>query len=592
MTTIRPRPTPKTNRATLRLYWREMRKYKPSLIASVIAIPAAALLLDTVLPYFLSTAVGQLTDGAYATVSQLIWLAAGAGLIGCALNLVGFQSLIMHESAVAKSLRDTTLSTLLQKDSDFFANQKIGGLTGKFIDFINAHVGIQDLVVIQTLRFIASFGVGLFIIFSHSVLLGGVILFLLVALMVQVRISMKLRSALRHERKDMVATLNGAVADIVTNNQAVKTFAQESHEQRTIATLGKKYQQLYRKDFRWMSLEGTLRLVLSSILQISAVAIIASLLMRGSIDIGVAVFTVAYLQRVSTQVFSLGDMINSFDRLFLQAAPMTEILLKDPLITDTPHAKTLHVNGGEIQCTDVSYHYPDSKELAIKDFTLTIPAGKKVGLVGRSGAGKTTLTRLLLHFDTISSGSITIDGHEIRDVTQESLRHAIAYVPQEPLLFHRSLRENITYGNLLATDEEITEACRKANALEFIEKLPQGLDTIVGERGVKLSGGQRQRVAIARAILKDAPILILDEATSALDSESEKLIQDALEELMKGRTSIVIAHRLSTISQLDRIIVVDHGAIIEDGSHTQLLTKKNGVYAKLWAHQSGGFIEE
>jgi ATP-binding cassette subfamily B protein len=196
-----------------------------------------------------------------------------------------------------------------------------------------------------------------------------------------------------------------------------------------------------------------------------------------------------------------------------------------------------------------------------------------------------------MRLDDTTGGIITIDGQDISQVTQESLRHAISFVPQEPLLFHRSLRENILYGKLDANDEELARAIKAARADEFIDHLPRGLDTVVGERGVKLSGGQRQRIAIARAILKDAPILILDEATSALDSESEKLIQASLDTLMKGRTSIVIAHRLSTIAKLDRIIVLENGTIVEDGSHTALL-KQNGTYAKLWRHQSGGFIDE
>jgi ATP-binding cassette subfamily B protein len=211
--------------------------------------------------------------------------------------------------------------------------------------------------------------------------------------------------------------------------------------------------------------------------------------------------------------------------------------------------------------------------------------------VGHSGSGKTTLTRLLLRFSDIEAGVIAIDGQDISKVTQKSLRESIAYVPQEPMLFHRSLRENIAYGKPEASFEEVHAAAEKANAIEFIEKLPEGFETTVGERGVKLSGGQRQRIAIARAILKDAPILVLDEATSALDSDSEKLIQDALSKLMKGRTSIVVAHRLSTISKLDRIIVLEDGQIDEQGSHEALL-KQKGTYAKLWAHQSGGFIEE
>jgi ATP-binding cassette subfamily B protein len=222
---------------------------------------------------------------------------------------------------------------------------------------------------------------------------------------------------------------------------------------------------------------------------------------------------------------------------------------------------------------------------------LHIKPGEKIALVGHSGGGKSTVTKLLLRFVDIDGGQLLVDGQSVSDVRVADLRGAIAYVPQEPVMFHRSIRENIRYGRLNASDADVISAAKKANAHEFISKLPEGYDTMVGERGVKLSGGQRQRVAIARAIIKDAPILVLDEATSALDSESEKLIQAALRELMEKRTAIVIAHRLSTIQKMDRIIVLDEGDIIEEGTHNSLLEHK-GVYAKLWAHQSGGFIED
>jgi ATP-binding cassette subfamily B protein len=363
-------------------------------------------------------------------------------------------------------------------------------------------------------------------------------------------------------------------------------------EKRTLGVLTEKYRSVYQKDFRFMSAEGSIRILVMAIVQIIAIVIIASLLTSGQLELSIAIFTIAYLQRVASQLFDLGDIINGYDRLFIQAAPMTEILMTEDRITDAPRAKKLRVAGGAIAFRAVTYAYEDAPDVPVLDnFSLTIPKGQKVGLVGASGAGKTTLTKLLLRFDDNQSGEITIDDQAIDQVTQVSLRENIAYVPQEPALFHRTLRENISYGSTHVTEEQLRRAAKQAHALDFIEALPHGFDTIVGERGVKLSGGQRQRIAVARALLKNAPILILDEATSALDSESERYIQDSLKELMKKRTSIVIAHRLSTIAQLDRIIVLKDGAIIEDGTHAELIAR-NGVYATLWKHQSGGFIEE
>ena len=275
------------------------------------------------------------------------------------------------------------------------------------------------------------------------------------------------------------------------------------------------------------------------------------------------------------------------NRIFGDASEMTQNLDEPRLVADAENATDLLVTEGRIAFENLNFQYTDGRsENIFTDFCLSIKPGERIGLVGRSGSGKTTLTRLLLRLEDIQEGHISIDGQDISKVTQVSLRRQIAYVPQEPLLFHRTIAENIAYGRPQATAEEIRQAAKEANALEFIERLPEGFETITGERGVKLSGGQRQRIAIARAILTNAPILVLDEATSALDSESEKMIQDALSNLMKSRTSIVIAHRLSTVSSLDRIIVLKDGKIEEDGTHEELL-KNNGEYAGLWEHQAG-----
>jgi ABC-type multidrug transport system fused ATPase/permease subunit len=264
-------------------------------------------------------------------------------------------------------------------------------------------------------------------------------------------------------------------------------------------------------------------------------------------------------------------------------------LIKPHSIQDKEGASELVVREGQITFQDAGFEY-DSQRV-FDDLNIVIKPRQRIGLIGPSGAGKSTFINLIQRFFEVQDGGVLIDGQNIAEVTQSSLRSQIAVIPQDTSMFHRSIMENIRYGRLDASDEEVVGAARKAHALGFIESLPKGFDTLVGERGVKLSGGQRQRIAIARAILKDAPILILDEATSALDSESEKEIQAALESLMQGKTVIAIAHRLSTINHLDRLIIMDDGRIIEDGSHAELL-EKNGMYKRLWSMQSGGFLSE
>lgn len=313
--------------------------------------------------------------------------------------------------------------------------------------------------------------------------------------------------------------------------------------------------------------------------------------LSGVISAGTVVLIQIYIGNIFEAFFLLSRVFSKMTGSLAYADEMIEVFDATPDILDPETPETDRIRDGRIEFRDVSFKYSDGENV-FSNFSLAIQDGEKVGLVGPSGAGKTTVTKLLLRFVDPQSGKICIDGQDIRSIRQDDLRKHIAYVPQEPLLFHRSIRENIAYGKADAADEDVIAAAKKAEAHEFIARLPKGYDTLVGERGVKLSGGERQRVAIARAILKDAEILVLDEATSSLDSESEHAIQEALDDLMNGKTAVVIAHRLSTIRKLDRIVVLNRdGKIEEEGKHDELLAR-NGLYASLWNRQTGGFLEE
>lgn len=551
----------------------------------------SVLLLSTIMPFYLAQAIGAIATADTISLQQNLVYAGLVGIGGVFANIIGFLALVQHEARVRTGLYTSVFNRLIAKDIQFFVNQKVGSLTSRFIDFVRSHVALQDLLIIRTLGFVISVVVGLVLVALEAPLLSLLLLGLIVLVILQVRFFTKIRKPFRHERKKLIGEIHGEAADSITNSMLVKTFAKETSEQATLEKKTRRLQKVFIKDISIFGVDGAVRNAIMVVTQIVGIGIAATMALNGELSVAIAVFALTYLQRISAQIFTLGELIFGYDEALLQAAPMSDILMQENTVVDAPDATRLTVKKPSIEFKSVSYKYSNSAQEVLKDISITIPAGQKVGLIGHSGAGKTTITHLLLRFSDVTQGKILIDDTDIRAVTQTSLRENIAYVQQEPMLFHRSLRENIAYGKPDATDEEIESAAKLANAFDFIDALPDRFETLVGERGVKLSGGQRQRVAIARAILKDSPILVLDEATSALDSESEKLIQSALVNLMKKRTSIVIAHRLSTISKLDRILVLEDGKIIEDGSHNELLAK-NGLYKKLWTHQSGGFIEE
>lgn len=577
------------NRQTIKLYWRQIRQHKTSFFLAAICIPLSDVMLEVLLPLFLSQSVSQAVQS--SDLSQVtIILAIASGLLGAAMNFVGFRALTFHEATTQKELIENTYQSLVAKDINFFINTKLGALTSRFTDFVNSEVTLRDLLVMETIGFILSFAVGITILTTQMWQLALLFLVLIVFLILEVRWSINKRKDWRKARRKTRSRMYGDLADSLTNSIAVKTFAGEKSEFKNLQKHTTKYRQQYLKDIGFVSAEGSARVFIMTAIQIIIVGYLVYLLSHGRLQLSIAIFVLAYLQRISSQIFTIGHIMQNFDNALLDASPMTEILLSADQIKDKKRARKIKVTDGLIEFDNLSYAYDGKKELAIDGINLIIKPGQKIGLVGKSGSGKTTLVNLLLRFFDPTVGEIRVDGQNIADIKQGSLRKQIAFVPQEPLLFHRSLRENIAYGRPNASERAIISAAKRANAWEFIKKLPDGLDTLVGERGIKLSGGQRQRIAIARAILKDAPILLLDEATSALDSESEKLIQDSLEHLMHQRTSIVIAHRLSTIAKLDRIIVLKDGKVIEDSTHRQLI--KNGkTYARLWKHQSGGFID-
>lgn len=386
------------------------------------------------------------------------------------------------------------------------------------------------------------------------------------------------------------STLAGHVVDSIGGFAIVKLFSGSASEKKWLRAfraenIKRRIHSSFIQRLMWL-----VPLFLWDILFGVVLFIMVWLYAQGVMKVSEVVFTLAAYQVIMGNIGHIARSIPNIMDVVGSATQSYRELIKPIEIQDIPNAPDLDVHGGKIEVRDVSFRY--GKRNVLDKFSLSIKSGEKIGIVGLSGAGKTTLVNLLMRFYDPVRGAIYIDGQNIHDVSQDSLRSNIAFIPQEPTMFNRSLRDNIGYGRASATDAEIRKAAKFAQADKFIMSTSKKYDSMVGDRGIKLSGGQRQRVAIARAFLKDAPILILDEATSALDSETEAAIQESFEKLSRGRTTIAIAHRLSTLRNMDRIVVMDRGKIVENGTHGQLVRKKGGVYAKLWKMQSGGFLQE
>jgi len=496
------------------------------------------------------------------------------------------------ETAMQRDLYAQCFSKLTNQTLFFHSNKFGGSLVSQTNKLVGAVESFWDTIIWSVLPLVVSL-VGSIIVLST--LLWQYALFLLIFSIVfslVVYYGSKPMAKLTKKEAKSSNKLNGQLADVISNVLAVKSSGAEATEQKFFTKTVNSWRDSSLDVMRGFLKVSTIYSSINMVIKIGAIAFAVYAAQNDLVSVASVYLIITYTGSVAHELWNMNGIMRNYNRIIGNANDMVEILQTPTTLIDKSSSK-LEVTSGEISMDKITFTHDEGQgDTLFHDFSLDIKPGEKIGLVGASGSGKTTLTKLLLRFADIDSGKITIDGQDISEVTQASLRAKIAYVPQEPLLFHRSVRENIAYGRPDATDAEIEEAAKKAGAYDFIIGLKDGFDTMVGERGIKLSGGQRQRVAIARAILKDAPILVLDEATSALDSESEALIQKSLETLMENRTSIVIAHRLSTIAKLDRIIVLKDGKIVEDGSHDELINKKRGVYAKLWARQSGGFIEE
>lgn len=575
----------------LRYFARELLKRKKQLIF-VIFIPIGTLCLNTLLPYFtgqLLAALGTNIDQASRYLPYII----AVGALGAITHRIGAARLFQLQARIMADLQMLCLNTLLRQSVGFHNNRVAGKLVSEAIDFPLAFNTLSSALLLQITPLAGTLVVGITLVSVQSWQLGLVLLGMTLATVGSAVIISKRRRPLRTKRQNAAKEVTAHLADTIVNSQTVKTFAQENKELKSHSDLNEKLYDIRHEDWTSGAIVGNNRIIGLLCFQVLFAFIIIHLVKDDPSLLATGIFAFTYSVTLSNNLFTVNAIIRQIEDALVQAAPMMEVLHNTPSIQDAPNSTSLSVSKGGIDFTNVTFSYQDSssQEAVFDKLNLTIKPGEKIGLVGPSGGGKSTLTRLLLRFNDIQKGSIRIDGQDIAAVQQSSLREAVAYVPQEPLMFHRSIRENIAYGKALVSDDDVIAAAKEANAHDFIMQLPDGYDTLVGERGVKLSGGQRQRVAIARAILKDAPILVLDEATSALDSQSEVLIQQALNQLMEGRTTIVVAHRLSTIQQMDRILVLEDGAITEQGTHRQLLAKK-GTYAKLWNHQSGGFLED
>lgn len=490
---------------------------------------------------------------------------------------------------VTADLANACFSALHAHSYRFFTNQFIGALVRRANRLVDAFEGIAEQIIEDVLPLAVRIGTILAVLFWRNTQIGVLLAAWIAVYLVINYFFTRYKLPYDVKAAETDSEVTARLADTLTNNVNIKVFTGFRNEARDFRNHTDKQFRIWRFSLNlneaMNAMQGMLMILIEFLILFAAIRLWG----QGRLTPGDFVLIQIYLIQVFDRLWNFGTVIRRIYKYLADAEEMTGILNTPAEVQDKPAARELAVREGNLAFHEVHFTYTKTRAV-LKNFNLLVRQGERVGLVGLSGAGKSTIAALVLRFFDVSAGAISIDEQNIADVTQESLRKNISYVPQDPVLFHRPLKENIRYGRQDARDEEIMRAAHLAHCDEFIDQLPQKYETFVGERGIKLSGGERQRIAIARAILKNAPILLLDEATSSLDSHAEAIIQDALANLMAGKTVLVIAHRLSTIMKMDRIIVMHGGKIVEEGRHEDLIKKPDGIYKKLWDIQVGGFL--
>jgi ABC-type multidrug transport system fused ATPase/permease subunit len=578
---------------TLHYFFKVFTNRKVALAVNLTATPIAIFFGEILVGYYVGILFQKTVQfragGSTGELYHLGWIIIGCFFMQFLLFRLNDYTAIWRQSNNLRDLEQYIFARLPQYSYSFFSETYGGALVSQINRFLKAYEEFDDVVIFDYLEAFSRVVLATIILLLIAPPLG-ILMAVWAGLFIFVLVYSSTKKA-HITRADAAADSRviAFLSDAITNMVTVKTFANSRLE---IKSFNKVSDDRFQKRWRSWKINAQIRDIRWQVTLWFFVAYILlsiHLIVNGSVKPSTVVSGQIYVFAIFNSLMSLHLVIQRTEQLFADADELTEVLDRPHELTDPIDPKKPQIRQGLIEFDSVRFRYPKTAKDVFDGLTIKIEPGQRVGLVGHSGSGKSTITRLLLRFLDIQAGSIRIDGQDVRHITQEDLRNSIAFVPQEPLLFHRSLRDNIGYGREAATDKEIIEASRLAYADDFIRQLPEGYDTFVGERGVKLSGGEKQRVAIARAILTDCPILVLDEATSALDSRSEEYIKKALDKLMTGRTTVVIAHRLSTIRKLDRIIVLHNGKIIEDGTHEELL-EQGGEYSELWNHQSGNFL--